>query len=62
MFPASFAQGRGHSARASFPPVFDTIYTYAWFVGFGVAAVVYLVLMLVLPLGSQKRADSEVSP
>jgi len=26
------------------PPVFDTIYGYAWFVGFGVAAIVYLLL------------------
>ncbi len=27
------------------PAVFNTIYTYAWFVGLGIAAVVYLVLM-----------------
>lgn len=27
------------------PPVFDTIYTYAWFVGFGIAAAIYLAMM-----------------
>ncbi len=27
------------------PPLFVTLYTYAWFVGFGIAAVVYLALM-----------------
>ncbi len=30
---------------ASVPPIFATIYTYAWFVGLGVAGVVYFVLM-----------------
>jgi NCS1 family nucleobase:cation symporter-1 len=30
---------------AEVPAVFSTIYTYAWFVGLAVAAVVYLVLM-----------------
>lgn len=34
------------------PPVFDTIYTYAWFVGFFLAAVIYLVLMKAIPHGS----------
>ena len=34
------------------PPFFDTIYTYAWFVGFFLASVVYLALMKVLPHGS----------
>ena len=29
------------------PAIFDEIYTYAWFVGFGIAAVVYLVGMLI---------------
>ena len=31
------------------PPVFDTIYTYAWFVGFGVAGVLYLLFMKLIP-------------
>ncbi len=30
----------------SVPPIFDAIYVYAWFVGFGLAAVVYLVGMV----------------
>ncbi|MCB9699406.1 MAG: NCS1 family nucleobase:cation symporter-1 [Alphaproteobacteria bacterium] len=37
---------------ASVPSVFDQVYAYAWFVGFGIAAVTYLVLMMVLPHGS----------
>jgi cytosine/uracil/thiamine/allantoin permease len=34
----------GWSAR-----ILDNLYSYAWFVGFGVAAIVYLVLMKLLP-------------
>ena len=34
--------------------LFDQIYTYAWFVGFGMAAVLYLILMNVLPHKSMK--------
>ncbi|MCA9488971.1 MAG: NCS1 family nucleobase:cation symporter-1 [Myxococcales bacterium] len=37
---------------SSVPSVFDQVYAYAWFVGFGIAAVTYLVLMMVLPHGS----------
>lgn len=33
-------------------PFYDTIYTYAWFVGFFLASVVYLALMKLLPHGS----------
>ena len=33
---------------------FDQIYTYAWFVGFGIAGVLYLVLMNLLPHESMK--------
>jgi NCS1 family nucleobase:cation symporter-1 len=36
-------------AVASVPPVFDTIYTYAWFVGFLLAGVLYLALMNLIP-------------
>ncbi len=34
------------------PAFFDTIYTYAWFVGFGLAGALYLGLMQLLPHGS----------
>ena len=32
-----------------FSAAFDTLYTYAWFVGFGLAGAVYLALMKLLP-------------
>jgi NCS1 family nucleobase:cation symporter-1 len=35
------------------PPFFDTLYTYAWFVGTGLSAALYLALMRILP-----RAES----
>ncbi len=36
-------------ALASVPPFFQTVYTYAWFVGFFLAGALYLVLMNLLP-------------
>jgi len=33
------------SGKAVFPPVFDTIYTYAWFVGVLISVVLYYILM-----------------
>lgn len=32
------------------PPFFDTLYVYAWFVGFGIAGVVYAAGMMLLPV------------
>ena len=44
----------------SVPAVFDTIYLYAWFVGFFIAAGLYILLMTVIPHGSIPDAtDSE---
>ncbi len=43
-----------HQVKAveSVPAVFDTIYTYAWFVGFAVAAILYLLFMKLMPASS----------
>ena len=38
---------------------FGKLYSYAWFVGFGVAGLVYLVLMLLVP-PSSARDSAEV--
>ncbi|NOY25042.1 MAG: NCS1 family nucleobase:cation symporter-1 [Oligoflexia bacterium] len=43
----------------SVPPLFDQIYTYAWFVGFGIAGIIYLVAMMVLPHGSIPTPEPE---
>ena len=50
--------GFAHQAKlvGSVPPIFDTMYTYAWFVGFAVAGVTYAILMRVIP---QTVAKSE---
>jgi NCS1 family nucleobase:cation symporter-1 len=42
-----FLQAAG--ALAQVPAVFSTLYTYAWFVGFGLSALCYLALMRALP-------------
>ncbi len=36
----------------SVPPIFSELYTYAWFVGFFIAAILYLVLMKLIPHAS----------
>lgn len=43
--------GFAHQAKlvGTVPPMFDTMYTYAWFVGFAVAGVMYAILMRVIP-------------
>jgi len=40
------------------PNVFDTLYTYAWFVTFGIAFVLYYVLMKTI--SPQRRGDAEI--
>jgi len=56
-----FAHAAGFVGDGVVPAIFDTIYTYAWFVGFGLAGAVYLGLMHVLPHGSMEPTP-EVSP
>jgi len=47
-----FAHAAGLVGDGVVPVLFDQIYTYAWFVGFGLAAALYLALMNLLPHGS----------
>jgi cytosine/uracil/thiamine/allantoin permease len=42
-------------ARPAEPDIWDKIYPYSWFVGFGVAFVLYLVGMLLTRRGDQLR-------
>ena len=49
---------RQAGAVASVPPIFDQIYTYAWFVGFFLAGGLYLLLMKLIPLDSQTSIAS----
>ena len=56
-----FLHAAGLVGDGVFPGVFDTIYTYAWFVGFGLSAVLYLGLMNTLPHGSLRRMNPEAS-
>jgi nucleobase:cation symporter-1, NCS1 family len=61
--PASPADELGRTKAVLFPNIavpsaFDTIYTYAWFVGFTVAGLCYLVLMRRARSPSAARAAS----
>lgn len=51
--PGFLAQAAGQNAdgapRIDVPDLFDTLYTYAWFVGLAVAGAVHLLLTMVLP-------------
>jgi cytosine/uracil/thiamine/allantoin permease len=40
---------------------FDKLYSYAWFVGFGVAGLTYLVLMKLAPPRNVKPVDAEAT-
>jgi cytosine/uracil/thiamine/allantoin permease len=41
--------------------IFDKLYSYAWFVGFGVAGLVYLILMMLAPPRSAGGTAAEAS-
>lgn len=43
-----FLHAAGAVGDGVFPAWTDTVYTYAWFVGFGLAGLVYLVVMSLL--------------
>ena len=43
-FPASSARRRRRAAQVANPTFFDSLYTYAWFVTFGLSFVLYLIL------------------
>ncbi len=49
-----FLHAAGFVGDGVVPAVFDQIYTYAWFVGFGLAGALYLGLMRLLPHGSME--------
>jgi cytosine/uracil/thiamine/allantoin permease len=38
--------------------LFDKLYSYAWFVGFGVAGIIYFVLMKVAPSDGELHAEA----
>ena len=56
-----FAHAAGFVGDGVVPAIFDRIYTYAWFVGFSLAAALYLLLMKLLPYGSPSEPTPEVS-
>ena len=56
--------GFAHAAGIvdSVPAIFDQLYTYAWFLGFGIAGALYLVGMKLTGSGPQARRDAVAGP